>query len=398
MDKILHINDYPIEAGGGAEVVMARTIELLRERGLTVDTFTSADLADQRLSLLRYVDHTGARRALAAKLDAFRPDVVHLHNYYHVLSPGILATLAEYKRRHRLRVVLSAHDYHLMCPNSGGSWFRWWTGHRENIEAAPLTLPALMSRKWDQRGLAYSLLKLAQNLWNYRWRRRQCVIDRVICPSQFVQRMLAPLQLPTCWLPHPAPARATNLTRMGPLRFVFAGRIEPEKGLNELLRIWPDDDASMFTIIGAGAELPGCEATCAQPKWRGRVEFAGRLPHPETLARIAGCHVLVQPSRVLETFGLTLIEALAQGTNILAADRGAAGEIVEATGVGFLYQPDEPSSLAKQLHLIHQQYNDGTLNQFDITDYLQVRSEKGYVDQLLEIYTGPSATVVGRAA
>jgi glycosyltransferase involved in cell wall biosynthesis len=386
MDKVLHINDYPIDAGGGAEVVMARTIALLRERGILVETFTSADLADHGVSPLRYVDHTGARGKLAAKLEAFRPDVVHLHNYYHVLSPGILATLAEHKRRHRLHVVLSAHDYHLMCPNSGGSWFRWWTGQRENLEPASLKLPSLLTRKWDQRGCTYSLLKLAQHLWNYRWHRRQRVIA-----SRFVQRMLTPLALPTRWLPHPAPALSMRTaTRTGPLRFVFTGRIEVEKGLNELLRIWPDDDASLFTIIGAGAELPVCKATCSQPKWRGRVKFAGRLPHAETLARIAGCHVLVQPSRVLETFGLTLIEALAQGTNILAVQRGALGEIVAATGVGFLYQPDDPRSLAEQLCVIRRQYADGTLNRFDIAGYLQERSEKRYVEALLEIYDEPA--------
>jgi glycosyltransferase involved in cell wall biosynthesis len=398
MTNVLHINDYPIEAGGGAEVVMARTIALLRERGLAVETFTSADLADHTVRPLRYIDHAGARRALAAKLEAFRPEVVHLHNYYHVLSPGILGTLAEHKRRHRLHVVLSAHDYHLICPNSGGSWFRWWTGQRENIEPAALTLPMLLTRNWDQRGIAYSLLKLAQHGWNYRWHRRHAVIDCVICPSRFVERMLAPLPLATCWLPHPAPPRATTRpTRTGPLRFVFAGRIESEKGLNELFRIWPDDDASTFTIIGAGAELPACMAMCAQPRWRGRVEFAGRLPHAETLARIADCHVLVQPSRVLETFGLTLIEALAQGTNILAAQRGAAGEIVEATGVGFLYQPDDPRSLAEQVDAIRRQYDEGTLNRFDIARYLEEHSERRYVEKLLAIY-GSGATRVPLAA
>src|SRR5439155_11825763 len=134
---------------------------------LTVETFTSADLADARRTPLRYVDNSHARRALAAKLNALRPDVVHLHNYYHGLSPGILATLAEYKRQRPLRVVMTAHDYHLVCPNSGGSWFRWWTGRREAIE--PSSPGPLWTRKWDHRSWLYSSLKLAQHAWSYRW-------------------------------------------------------------------------------------------------------------------------------------------------------------------------------------------------------------------------------------
>ena len=117
-----------------------------------------------------------------------------------------------------------------------------------------------------------------------------------------------------------------------------------------------------------------------------RVEFTGRLPHDETMARIADCHVLVQPSRVLETYGLTLIEALSSGTNILAARRGAAREIVEASGVGFLYELDDPHSLAEQLQAIRRFYEAGTLNRFNVTDWLQERSESCYVEQLLQLY------------
>jgi glycosyltransferase involved in cell wall biosynthesis len=387
MDKVLHINDYPIDAGGGAEVVMARMLALLREHGVIIDTFTSADLTDQRRTPFHYIDHANARRALSAKLEAFRPRVVHLHNYYHVLSPGILATLAEYKSRQSLSVIVSAHDYHLLCPNSGGSWFRWFSRQRENIEFTAIPLHTLLTRCWDQRGALYSWLKLTQHLWNYRWLQRHRVIDAVICPSRFVQQMFAPLGLPTILLPHPAPPATNAEARSaGPLRFVFAGRVEEEKGLNALLRMWPDDDASAFTVVGEGCELAACRATCAQAKWHGRVEFVGRLSHAETLARIALCHVLVQPSRVLETYGLTLIEALAQGTNVLAARRGAASEIIESAGVGFLYQPDDPCSLAEQVQAIRRRHADGTLNRFDIASFLDQRSETRFVARLLEIY------------
>ena len=121
MERVLHINDYPADAGGGAEIVMGRTIAISRRHGFTTGTFTSADLGPAPLTPWRYIDNATARQALADKLTAFRPDVVHLHNFYHVLSPGILAALAEFKRRFPLRVVMTAHDYHLACPNSGGS-------------------------------------------------------------------------------------------------------------------------------------------------------------------------------------------------------------------------------------------------------------------------------------
>lgn len=395
MERVLHINDYPVEAGGGAEVVMSQTSALLRQHGVTVETFTSADLADPRPGPLRYIDNPHARHALAARLHAFRPDVVHLHNYYHLLSPGILATLAEYKRTRPLRVVMTAHDYHLVCPNSGGSWFRWRSGRREAIEPGANSLGRLLARRWDDRTVVHSFLKVVQQAWNYRWHHRERVIDLVICPSRFVQTMLESTGLQTCWLPHPAPATSLTLGHRGEkeLRFVFAGRIEPEKGLNEFLQLLPADFDAAFTIIGAGADLARCQATCAARNWTERVEFVGQLPHARTLARIAGCHVLVQPSRVLETYGLTLIEALSQGTNLLAANRGAASEIVAATGVGFLFEPDDAASLAEKLHAIRRQYGDGLLNRFDIASFLDERSETRHIDALLQAYQIPRVLV-----
>jgi glycosyltransferase involved in cell wall biosynthesis len=387
MPKVLHINDNPVETGGGAEVVMRSTIALLRARGLMVETFTSANLADARRTPSRYIDNSHARAALAAMLEAFRPDLVHLHNFYHVLSPGILVTLENYKRQHPLRVVMTAHDYHLVCPNSGGCWFRWWSGWRETIKPNENSLGYLWRRNWDHRSRLHSLLKLVQHSWNYRWHQRQRTIELVICPSRFVQAMVEPLGLKTRWLPHPVPPlRTSRPIRTGPLRFVFAGRLEPEKGLKEMLRSWPADYPAALTIIGTGSQMASCQETCRRRKLMDRVEFTGRLPHDETMARIADCHVLVQPSRVLETYGLTLIEALSSGTNILAARRGAAREIVEATGVGFLYELDDPHGLAEQLQAIRGFYEAGTLNRFNVTDLLQERSESRYVEQLLQLY------------
>ncbi len=392
MSRVLHINDYPIETGGGAEVVMRATIALLQANGILVETFTSADLADAGRTPLRYVYNPRALGALAVKLEAYRPDVVHLHNYYHLLSPGILAALAGYKRRHPLRVVMTAHDYHLICPNSGGTWFRWWTGRREAIDGGAGSLGYHLSRNWDHRGCLHSLLRLAQHAWNYRWHQRQRVIDLVICPSRFVEDMLAPLGLPTCWLPHPVTPPKSPQGKRGkaaaPLRFVFAGRIEPEKGLNEFLNLWPFDYPATLTIIGAGGEMERCQDSCTQRNLAKRVEFTGRLPHADTLERIADCHVLVQPSRVPETYGLTLIEALASGTNVLAVNRGAAREIVETTGVGFLYEADNPASLAEQLEAIRRSHQAGALNRFDIAHFLQERGEASYIEQLLQIYSG----------
>ena len=182
------------------------------------------------------------------------------------------------------------------------------------------------------------------------------------------------------------------------LQFIFAGRIEPEKGLYELLADWPADYPARLTVIGAGADLPRCRDICAVRGIAERVEFVGRLPHAETLARIAVLTCLVQPSRVLETYGLTLIEALAVGTNLLAADRGAAREICADASVGFLYHLDDPRSLATQLGAIRQRFEAGTLNCFDVGAFLTQRSEERHFEALLQIYQARPALFLRKAS
>lgn len=405
MQRILHINDYPADTGGGAEVVMKNTIDLLRQRGLTVETFTSADLPDPRRTPWRYLDNLGARRALAARLASFRPQVVHLHNYYHVLSPGILAELADCKLQRPFRVVMTAHDYHLVCPNSGGSCFRLLTGRRKLLDPKRMTRTGyLLSRSWDHRSFLHSWLKLLQHVLSYRWKRLHRVIDLVICPSRFIQQLLTCAGLPCCYLPHPVPAEKILLTQRGRhnppegdtdgmLHMVFAGRLEPEKGLNEFLQLWPDDLQACLTVVGTGGDLPRCRQTCKERGLLERVRFLGRLPYAQTMAEIGQSHLLVMPSRLFESYGLVLIEALASGTNILASNIGALREIVEASGVGFLFELDDPVSLREQLDLIRARFEDGTLNRFDLAGFLDERSEAHYAEQLLEAYQVASPVV-----
>src|SRR5258708_3519733 len=138
MTRVLQVNDFALSAGG-AEVVVAQTVELLRGSGHEVDVFTAADLPDARLTPRRYIDNPVAR------LEAFQHDVVHLHNFYHLLSPGILATVADYKRRRRVRVVMTAHDFHLLCPNAGGTWFPRRAARRPVEGKLPPRWPYLLS-------------------------------------------------------------------------------------------------------------------------------------------------------------------------------------------------------------------------------------------------------------
>jgi glycosyltransferase involved in cell wall biosynthesis len=391
MRRVLHVNDYPGGTFGGAEVLMTRTVELLRTAGWDARTFTQADLPNSRLTALRYLNNRVARRALRKTLDEFAPDVVHLHNYYHVLSPGVLGELGRYKKRIGVRVVMYAHDYHLVCPNSGANWYQHGRAELADFERCG-SWGYLLGRRWDHRGRLYSSLKLAQHILAYRIRDRRRVIDLVLCPSRFMRSAIERSGRPTVHLPYPnPPTEPQRATRPAQLTFIFAGRIEPEKGLVLFLDLLPKDFAGRFLIVGDGIDRPAAEGICRGRGLGDRVEFLGRRPHAETMTLIAGSHVLVLPSRWYENYPLSMLEALALGTNLLVADRGGMLEIVEDAGVGYRFTPDDAVSVAEQLRRIAAAHADGTLNRFDTTEFLTSRNESSYLRRLLQLYTGEPA-------
>ena len=95
---------------------------------------------------------------------------------------------------------------------------------------------------------------------------------------------------------------------------------------------------------------------------------------------------MVLPSLWVENHPVCLIEALACGTNILVSDLGGMREIVDESGVGFVFEPGDRAGLARIFDRIEQARGDGTLNRFDATAFLEARSESRYLAAVLDAY------------
>lgn len=385
MVKILHVNDY--RTAGGTEVLVEQMISLQRRRNLEVSLFTIEDVPGYRRTPLSYVSSRQCCRCLRARLDAFQPDVVHLHNFYHVLSPAILATLGQYRRRQAARIVMTAHDHHLVCPNSGMRFF-----NRDGWRLAdPDRLPRwsyLLSRRWDHRGWLFSLLKVVQHVWHYRLHRRHLGLDIVFSPSRFLAGLLEERGCRTMVVPHPIPSCTVDVAKAtGSLHMVFAGRVEPEKGLAEFLAVMSDDADQVLTVVGDGSDLSRCRRICRERGLEDRVAFVGRQSRDATMRAIARAHLLILPSLVYETAGLTLLEALALKTNILTSALAGTGEIVRDTGIGFTFVPGDRASLQRAMKQVHRAFHRGELDNIDVSDVSACRSEERFIDRMCDAYT-----------
>lgn len=369
--------------------------EGLVARGHEVSVFTSEDVPGYRRTPLGYVDCRVCRRVLEARLNQFMPGVVtgvtpgvvHLHNFYHELSPGILATLQAWKDRTGGRVVMTVHDFHIVCPSPG---LRYFQGGEPRIAALDrrLSFGEILFRRWDHRGFNHSTLKILQHVWNYRLHNRLRTIDLFISPSRFLKSMLECNGLSATWLPNPAPPPSTNNPHRSlvDLRLAFVGRVEPEKGLAEFLAVFPPDYPGMMDIVGDGSALKACRDVVADRSLAHCVNFVGSVDHNEALCYVARAHVVVLPSRWPENSPVSLVEALASGASILTSNMPGGQEIVNDSGVGDTFDIDNPDDLTRALSRIAADFKSGTLNEFDVSEFLQQRDEQTFIDRIVELY------------
>ncbi len=150
-------------------------------------------------------------------------------------------------------------------------------------------------------------------------------------------------------------SRAKNFTEhpgdknSRPLRFAFAGRFVPEKGIPILLeaaRILRDQDQKFeVLLIGDGPERTRLEAQIARDGLEHYVRITGFLQGAELAAALDEVHVVVMPSVWEETAGLSAIEQMMRGRLVIGSKIGGLGEVIGDGGLTF--PPDKPDALAR---------------------------------------------------
>lgn len=339
--RSLHLADTDGSSlnGGGAEIIFDATVRAARDLGHDVTVMT----ADPVRTPLSYVYSRRHYRSVLAVLERSRPDLVHLQNYYHFLSPSVLAAIREYKRAQpSTRVVFTAHDFHLICPNSGFQHF---------VHSRPVSYDVDRPRfrwfhKFDRRSWAHSALKLAQHTYAYRIRHLHRVIDAIISPSELIATALhnAGVSIPVHVLRNPiaiAPA-PVSAARSG---LAFLGRLTPAKGLLPFAELLEREGVRCrIDVYGDGPQRNDLVDFAGRSRF---VDLAihGRIRH-EDIANALGRHVaLVYPSTWLENAPLALVEAAQVGLSLVVPHQGGAREMAELSERHEVYDPSDPGSV-----------------------------------------------------
>ncbi len=177
---------------------------------------------------------------------------------------------------------------------------------------------------------------------------RRDFLERVDCPPERV--VVVHEGVSPSFAPPPLAARAAALTRYrlegGPPYLLFVGGIDRRKNLRGLLRALLAEPAlGDYRLAIVGGEGHGAAELLDDPTWRAlapRLLRLGVVPDADLPALYAGAAAFCLPS-FAEGFGLPLLEAMACGTPVMAADRGALPEI--AGGHARLAEPESPGAI-----------------------------------------------------
>ncbi|MEE8305756.1 MAG: glycosyltransferase family 4 protein, partial [Gammaproteobacteria bacterium] len=177
-------------------------------------------------------------------------------------------------------------------------------------------------------------------------------VHRYLTPSTFARRKLCQGGLPAEQVAtkpnfvHPDPGVGQGRGGFA----LFVGRLSPEKGVETLLNAWPMLAQRLpLKIIGDG---PLAAKVCAIARTTPGIDWLGPKSAREVLATVGEAVCLVMPSIWYETFGLTIIEAYAKGTPVVASRLGAMAELVQDGRTGLLFEPGNPDDLVIKINLL----------------------------------------------
>jgi glycosyltransferase involved in cell wall biosynthesis len=282
-----------------------------------------------------------------AMLQAFRPDVVHVHNLYTHLSPSVLAAC----QRRNIPVVMSVHDYALVSAN-----YALWDPQRLRSIEPQSGLWKVAKTKFIKGSFLATLVLDAM----YRFQRRLGMFDRKIdvylASSEFVKSALTAVGyvgakirvLPLFASVGTGFAEGEKTSPRPSIRegVLFAGRLEAYKGIDLYLKMVENFPDTSFYIAGTGPLEPEVQRVAAHYS---NLHYLGFLGGQELWQKMATVELVIVPSRWAEPYGLVAVEAMACGTPVLVSDAGGLPEKIKNGVNGLVFKAGDVEDLKKVL-------------------------------------------------
>jgi glycosyltransferase involved in cell wall biosynthesis len=343
---LLH-NRYQIP--GGEDMAVRQECAMLRAAGFTVDLLEANNdaigSAAQKIKAAIQVPYSfSARQMVSDRILAFRPEIVHVHNFFPTLTPSVYDAC----RGAGVPVVQTLHNYRLMCAN--GLLFR--EGHVcTECLGRTFPLPAIRHGCYRDSRLGSAAVAAMIGIHRIRntWIQR---VDRFIALTEFARGLFAT----EAGIPREKIAVKPNAAPDPGLGdgcggyALYVGRFSREKGIEIVLEAATRESGLGIALRVAGSGPLQAKVEAAQSA--GRLEYVG-WQDPDGVRRLMlQARVLLIPSLCFEGLPMVVPEAFGAGLPIIASRIGALATLVEDGANGLLVEPGNPAALASAVRRI----------------------------------------------
>ena len=331
---------------GGEDLAARVEMELVERHGhrielIEVDNAQIVGFAGRMKAALGAVYSPASRKRLAERINSFRPDIVHVFNFFPLLSPSIHYACQEAD----VPIVQKISNFRLICPSA----LLQRDGHAcEDCMGKLIPWPGVLHACYrdSYAGSSVVAAMLATHRLLGTWEK---VVDAYIARTNFSRGKLIEGGLPAGKIAIiPSFARDPGVSGGGIAHYaLFAGRLSPEKGIETLLSSWDRLEGLPLCLKVAG-DGP-LKAEVIRRTDGIRVEYLGALSRDEVQSLMLEAAFLVYPSVCYENFPLSIVEALACGLPAIVSGIGAMAEIIDDGRTGLHFRAGDPEDLAMKI-------------------------------------------------
>lgn len=399
--KVLFVNKF-LYPNGGSETYIFKLGDYLKSQGHKVQYFgmehegrcvgnnVNAYTSDMdfhggsKLSKLTYpiktIYSSEARKKIRLVLDDFKPDVVHLNNFTYQITPSIILEIVKWRKHtnHKCRIVFTAHDYNLVCPNhmlnnpnTRENCEKCLGGHFMNCTKG----------KCIHGSTAKSAVGTAEGYF-WKWKKTYKYIDSVICCSYFMKTKMDtnPLFKDKTIALHNFIDKVEWKETEKKDYVLYFGRFSVEKGIATLIEVCKSLPNIQFIFAGTG---PLEKSISGLPN----VKNVGFKTGAELEQLICEARFSIYPSEWYENCPFSVMESQMYGTPVLGADIGGISELIQVGKTGELFKAGDKEELQKKISDLWNS-KEKTIEYSKNCKGIQFDTISEYYEKIIKIYEG----------
>ncbi|MFA5961082.1 MAG: glycosyltransferase [Parcubacteria group bacterium] len=413
--RILQVHKYfTRKRGGGSVTAFFELLKMFSQRSHEVIVFSMQDRDNEPSPYAKYFtehfdlnEKTGlgeklkraskflynfeAKRKLEELIIAEKPEIAHLHNIYHYLSPAIIDTL----KKHNIPIVMTLHAYKEICPNyklfvkgklcercKGGKYYHCLANR-------------CLKDSFSGSFLAMLEAYLHKFLGSY------AKVDRFISPSEFVKKKYVEFGVPAEKI-----VVIRNPIEIGQIKkemdnslaeknfFLYYGRISEEKGIADLIRAVAklEKEGALgeneLRIVGKGSQEQALKKLVKDLELEGKVRFIGFKSGKELIDLVSQAKFIVVPSIWYDNSPMVVTEAQIARRPVIVSDLGGTSESIIAHETGFVFEAGNVDDLAGKIKktLRLSKAERFSMGQYGYENILKINDEEMLYWEMISLY------------